>query len=109
VRRAQKEGWDVAANLNVTYDEMRTAARQLRSGQTDIEGKLEELARLVAGLVSGGYVTDRSSKAFDAAYTEFNDGVRKTVAGLEGMSSYLEQAAQAMEDTDSQLASSLGR
>ncbi|NLT55713.1 MAG: WXG100 family type VII secretion target [Actinomycetales bacterium] len=97
------------ANLNVTYDDMRDAAKNLRNGQGDIEGRLGELKALVDSLVNGGYVTDSSSKAFDTSYTEFNDGMRKTVEGLDGMAQYLEQAAQALSDTDEQLAKSLNR
>ncbi len=94
-------------NLNVTYDEMRNAAGRLRTGQGEIEGKLGELKSMIDGLVNDGYVTDRSSKAFDQSYTEFNDGVRKTVEGLDGMAQYLEQAAQALQETDEALANAL--
>jgi WXG100 family type VII secretion target len=97
------------ANLNVTFDEMRTAARNLRGGQGDIEARLMELRSLVDGLVNSGYVTDVSSRAFDTSYTEFNDGMRKTVEGLEGMAHYLEQAALTLQEADEQLARSLGR
>jgi WXG100 family type VII secretion target len=97
------------ANLNVTYQEMEDAAGRLSNGQNDIESKLNELRQLVVGLVSGGYVTDKSSKAFDTSYTEFNEGATKTIAGLEGMSGFLKAAAQALGDTDTQLASALNK
>ena len=97
------------ANLNVTYQDMEDAAGRLTNGQNEIESKLSELKSLVDSLVSGGYVTDKSSKAFDASYAEFNDGATKTIAGLEGMSGFLKAAAQALGDTDTQLANSLGR
>lgn len=97
------------ANLNVTYQDMEDAAGRLTNGQHDIETKLGELKSLVDSLVNGGYVTDKSSKAFDAAYAEFNDGATKTIAGLEGMSGFLKSAAQALGDTDSQLASALNK
>jgi WXG100 family type VII secretion target len=94
-------------NLNVTYQDMRDAASKLSNGKQDIETKLRELKSLVDSLVNGGYVTDKSSKAFDSSYTEFNDGVTKTIEGLDGMSDYLNKAADALEDTDSQLASAI--
>lgn len=97
------------ANLNVTYQDMEDAAGRLTNGQNDIESKLTELKALVDSLVSGGYVTDKSSKAFDSSYAEFNDGATKTIAGLEGMSGFLKAAATALADTDSQLASSLSK
>ena len=96
------------ANLNVTYEEMRGAANNLRSGQAEIEGMLAKLKSMVDSLVSGGYVTDKSSKAFDASYSEFSTGVSKTIEGLEGMGSYLEKAADTLQQTDEQLAASLG-
>lgn len=95
------------ANMNVTYADMETASKQLKNGQNDIESKLAELKGLVDNLVNGGYVTDSSSKAFEASYTEFNTGVRKTVEGLDGMSQYLTQAAEALRSTDEQLAKGL--
>lgn len=96
-------------NLNVTYQDMEDAAGRLTNGQHDIESKLTQLKSLVDSLVSGGYVTDKSSKAFDSSYAEFNDGATKTIAGLEGMSGFLKSAATALGDTDSQLASSLNK
>ena len=96
------------ANVNVTYEEMRSAANKLKSGQSEIEGTLDQLKSLVEDLVSGGYVTDKSSKAFNSSYEEFNTGAKKTIEGLTGMGEYLTAAAQALEDTDEQLASSLG-
>lgn len=97
------------ANMNVTYADMEAASKQLKNGQADIESRLAELKGLVDNLVSSGYVTDASSKAFEASYTEFNDGIRKTVEGLDGMSQYLTSAADAIRSTDEQLAKGLGR
>jgi WXG100 family type VII secretion target len=97
------------ANLNVTYEEMHDAAAKLRAGRSEIEGQLQRLKSMIDGLVSGGYVTDKSSKAFQASYEEFNTGVTKTIEGLDGMGEYLSQAARALQDTDEQLASALNK
>lgn len=94
-------------NLNVTYQDMRDAAGKLRAGKADIESDLGNLKRLVDGLVSGGYVTDQSSKQFQISYEDFNTGVTKTLEGLDGMAMYLERAADAFQQADQQLASSL--
>jgi WXG100 family type VII secretion target len=96
------------ANMNVTYADMRDAATRLRNGQADLEAKLQELRGLVEGLVAGGYVTDRSSKAFDASHHEFNTGALQVVGGIEGMSAFLDAAAQTLEDADTQLAQQMG-
>lgn len=95
------------ANLNVTYGDMRDAASRLVNGQQEINAQLSRLKSLVDSLVSGGYVTDQSSVAFGASYQEFNDGATKTIAGLEGISSYLNKAAEALQQTDADLANAL--
>jgi len=95
------------ANLNVTYGDMQDAAGRLANGQKEINGQLSQLKSLVDSLVSGGYVTDQSSVAFGSSYQEFNDGATKTIAGLEGMSTYLRKASEALQQTDSDLANAL--
>ncbi|GAA1658198.1 WXG100 family type VII secretion target [Microbacterium flavum] len=97
------------ANLNVTYDQMNSAAGRLRDGQSELEANLQRLRQLVAQLVQDGFTTTRASGAFDASYTEFTTGATKTVQGIEGMASFLEKAAQALQSTDEQLASQLGQ
>jgi len=94
-------------DLAVTYADMDGAAKQLLSGHSDITAKLSQLKALIDNLVTGGYVTDSSSKVFEQSYTEFNTGVSQTLQGLEGMSSYLTAAAKAFSDTDTQLAKAL--
>jgi WXG100 family type VII secretion target len=86
---------------------METAAKQLINGHTEITARLTSLKSMIDGLVQNGYVTDKSSHAFEASYTEFNKGVTQTIQGLEGMSKYLTAAAKAFGDTDSQLATAL--
>ncbi|HEY5837142.1 WXG100 family type VII secretion target [Streptomyces sp.] len=92
------------ANVNVTYQDMRDAATKLRTGQAEITEKLNTLHKFVQDLVNGGYVTDRSSKAFDQSYSEFNTGATKTIEGLDGMGKFLEAAADAFQQADEQLA-----
>jgi WXG100 family type VII secretion target len=94
-------------NVNVTYQDMRDAANQLRNGQAEIQQKLGQLQKLVQNLVNGGFVTDRASKQFDQSYNEFTTGATKTIEGLDGMGKYLESAANAFEQADQQLAQGL--
>jgi WXG100 family type VII secretion target len=91
-------------NLNVTYGEMQDAGSRLVNGEQEITSKLRELKALVDSLISGGYVTDASSKAFGNAYQEFNDGATKTIHALDDMSTYLNRAAEALQQTDQELA-----
>ena len=97
------------ANVNVTYQQMEEAAGRLNNGRAEIDSMLGQLKSLVDQLVAEGYVTDSSSKSFQSSYDEFNTGAKNTIAGLEGMASYLNQAASTFRDADTQLASSLGR
>ena len=97
------------ANVNVTYQQMQDAATKLDNGRVEIDSMLGQLKSLVDSLVSEGYVTDSSSKSFQSSYDEFTTGAKNTIAGLEGMSSYLTKAAQTFQDADTSLASSLGR
>jgi WXG100 family type VII secretion target len=94
-------------NVNVTYADMQSAANQLRNGESQIEGDLATLKKLIDNLVASGYVTDSSSKQFEASYTEFNTGATKMIQGLNGMGQYLDSAAKAFHETDTQLASAL--
>ena len=97
------------ANVAVTYEEMRAAGKQLQAGKTDIESRLTQLKNQVQQLVENGYVSDVSSKQFQASYEEFDKGARQTIEGLEGMNSYLNSAADAFQQTDEQLSQQLNR
>jgi WXG100 family type VII secretion target len=94
-------------NVNVTYAEMESAARQLQAGEQTIEGDLTKLKHLVDGLVAGGYVTDASSRQFQASYEQFSSGATRMIQGLNGMAQYLDAAVRAFHETDAQLAASL--
>lgn len=95
------------ANVSVTYQEMKAAGDRLKAGREEIEGNLQQLQRLVADLVGGGYVTDSSSKAFQSSYDEFSKGASQTIEGLNGMADYLKAAADTFEKADSELAAAL--
>lgn len=94
-------------NVNVTYEEMRSAANRLNAGREEINAKLTELQKLVNSLVNGGYVTDTSSKQFEASYQDFTAGANRTMEGLTGMSTYLNAAADTFQRADQELASRL--
>ena len=96
-------------NLNVTYDQMHSAATRLRNGHQDLESQLNELRSLVQQLVQNGFTTSRASGAFDSSYQEFTQGATRTVKGIDGMADYLNKAAQALQETDEQLARAAGK
>lgn len=95
------------ANINVTYDDLRTAADQLTSGQGDIDSRLNDLKAYVDNLVSEGYVTSASSGAFQEQYQQFTVSAKNTISAIEGLSGFLRSAADALQQTDEQLASTI--
>ncbi len=95
------------ADVSVSYDHLDQVAKQLTTGQQEIERQLLDLKKQVDALVSEGFVTDQSSKAFETSYLQFNDGISKTVAGLEGLSGFLTKAASTFRDSDQGLAQGL--
>ena len=88
---------------------MQSAATRLRNGQKDLESKLNELRSLVQQLVQNGFTTSRASGAFDSSYQEFTQGATRTVQGIDGMADYLNKAAQALQQTDEELARAAGK
>ena len=95
------------ANLNVMYDDLRNAGNQLMSGKGDLESRLMELKAFIDTLVSGGYVTSASSVAFHEQYTQFTQSATTAVSALDGLSGFLRSAADALQQTDETLASSI--
>jgi WXG100 family type VII secretion target len=95
------------ANINVTFDEMKSAAGQLRNGKDEINNKLTELSNLIDNLIASGYVTDLSSVAFNDTFDQFITGLRSGVDALDGMSNFLITAADSMQQTDEQLANAV--
>jgi len=95
------------ANLNVTYEEIKSAAAQLLQGKEDITTKLTELNQQIDNLVASGYVTDQSSKAFDETFDKFILGTKSGIEALDGLSKFLISAADAMQQTDEGLANAI--
>lgn len=97
------------ANLNVSYDAMHEEAGALQQGRAQIEADLTNLANRINNLVVSGFVTDSASGAFQQMYTEFTTSAKNTIASLEQIASTLTTMAQTMQETDQQMASSIGR
>jgi WXG100 family type VII secretion target len=91
-------------NVNVTYEEMQSAAAQLKNGQSTLEQELNRLKQLIDNLVASGFTTDTASGAFQSTYEKFTQGSIQTISGLEGMSEFLTRAADTMQQTDASLA-----
>lgn len=96
------------ANINVTYDAMESEAQALLTGKEEIEASLNNLANRITGLVSNGFVTDSASGAFNEMYQNYTTSAKNTIASLEQIADTLRKMAQAMQETDQNLASSIG-
>lgn len=92
------------SNINVTYDEMNTAATTLVTGKEELSTKLQDLRLFIDNLVNSGFVTEQASAAFQETYGSFTTNATETVAALDGLSQYLTNAADTLRSTDEQLA-----
>ena len=95
------------ANLSVTYEDLQSAGTYLVQGHDDLSTRLSDLQSYITNLVSSGFVTDSASKQFENTYQQFTTGATQTIDALQGLSQYLTQAAQVLQDTDQQLAQGL--
>lgn len=95
------------SNVSVTYEEMRSAAGQLRTGQENLNTTLSELSTLINNLVQSGFVTDMASVTYNDQFEQFTTGTRQAVEALEGLAAYLEQAADTLSATDSDLSNAI--
>ncbi|AXQ56574.1 MULTISPECIES: WXG100 family type VII secretion target [Streptomyces] len=96
----------MAKDLDVTYQDMRDAAKHVVKEKDKLNEKLDGLRKYIANLVESGYVTKSSSKAFDENFDDFTKGAKKTMEGLDGMADYLTMAADKFEQIDDELAKS---
>ncbi|WP_163275096.1 WXG100 family type VII secretion target [Cellulomonas iranensis] len=97
------------SNLNVSYQDVRSAATRLTTGQDEITTKLNELKAYIASLISSGFVTDQASVAFGESYERFTAGATDVISSLTNLSQYLQNAATTLEETDASLAAGLRR
>jgi len=94
-------------NLNITYADMNDSAGRLRSNKAEIDARLSDTKSLVNTLVASGFVTDQASVRFDEVNTQFVTAANELMTTLETLSSWLDQAVTALQDVDTQMASSL--
>ncbi|MEU6120648.1 WXG100 family type VII secretion target [Streptomyces sp. NPDC047123] len=93
----------MAKDLDVTYQDMRDAAKHVVKEKDKLKEKLDGLRKYIANLVESGFVTKSASKAFDENFEEFVKGAKDTLDGLDGMGDYLTNAADKFEQIDDEL------
>ena len=77
------------------------------SGKEEITQKLSALKTRIDNLVSNGFVTDQASGAFNEMYQNFTTSASNTISSLDGIANGLRSMANAMRETDSQMASQI--
>lgn len=95
------------SNVNVTYEDMKAAGGQLRNGQETLNSTLAELSSLVSTLTATGFVTDQASVTYQDQFEQFTTGTRQAIDALEGLATYLEQAADTIAATDADLSAAI--
>ena len=96
-------------NVQVDYEQLKSSASQLRSGQQEVEGMLTRLKTMIDNLVTSGFVTDQASGKFQQSYDQWNTGAKNVIAGLDGMSSFLTSAVNQHQQLDTTLGQSAGK
>mgnify|MGYP001095034019 CR=1 FL=1 len=97
------------SNINVSFQELNGNADRLNAGREEISATLSRLQSQIAGLLSTGFTTDRSSGAFADAYARFTTGAQNAVGGLDDLAQFLRSTAHTLSEVDAQLAARLGR
>ena len=92
-------------SIKVDYASLQSTAGQLKGGQEEMTSQLIRLRAMVDDLVASGFVTDQASGQFQQSYQQWNSGTMNTLAGLQGMSSFLDTAIQRHQELDSSLRS----
>jgi WXG100 family type VII secretion target len=95
------------SNINVSYESIESAAAQLDTGRENLTQQVESLNRVIDNLVSNGFVTSSASGAYQETFTQYANGAKQTIQGLEGLANFLRRAAETMRSTDEGIANSL--
>ena len=90
-------------DVSVGYEGMDSAASQLQQGQEEMTEQLGSLRSMIDSLVNGSFRTQLASPRFQESYEEWSQGAQQMLEGLQGMSSFLNQAVGGFQDLDSQL------
>lgn len=92
------------ANVNISYEEMESAAAQLGAARDEITAKLRHLQRQIQALVGSGFVTDRASKRFETAYSEYTASANHLIDKLGEIQQFITQTAAAHRSMDDEIA-----
>jgi len=89
-------------------EEVRAASQFLLQQRETLQQGLQEADTKMADLVQAAYSTPGSETKFKPFWDEYINGTKQAIDGIEGVSRFLDQTAQAFVDTDDQTAGSIG-
>lgn len=92
--------------LTVQSEDLHDQSRQVTSGANDVNEILGKLTSQIADLASrweGG-----ASQAFHSRWTEWQNGAKQVQQAMDDMGTFLEQAAKAYEETETNLQQAAG-
>jgi WXG100 family type VII secretion target len=95
------------ANINVDYERINSTAGQLDLGREQISTQIDDLNKLINGLIADGFATTAASGAYQDAFQRYANGAKETIGGLLGLADFLRKTAQVMQATDEQIAGSI--
>ena len=96
------------ATHHIDFEEVRRSAVQLKKAKEEVEGRLKTLKSMIDGLVTKGFVTEKATAKFQESYRQWDTGAKNVMAGLEGMSGFLEKAIAEHQQLDTKLTQSTG-
>lgn len=93
------------SEIKLRADEARDMAAHVRTESSAAKDQMQSLRDYLNNLSDS--FTGQAATAFDNTFNEWKQGADQMLDGLEQLGDFLSQAASAIEDTDSQIASQL--
>ena len=94
------------SEIKLRADEARDVASHIKTESSTAKDQMQSL-RDYLGNLSDSF-TGQAATAFDSTFNEWKSGADQMLDGVEQLGEFLNQAANTIEDTDSQIAGQLG-
>ncbi|MDI3405754.1 MULTISPECIES: WXG100 family type VII secretion target [Streptomyces] len=95
-------------NIKISPDEMREASAWLKTQKELMQQSLHEANTKMEEMVEAAYATPGSETKFRPFWEEYKNGTQEAIEGLQGVSEFIQQVADAFVDTDSQTSGAIG-
>ncbi|MEU7636871.1 MULTISPECIES: WXG100 family type VII secretion target [unclassified Streptomyces] len=95
-------------NIKISPEEMREASTWLQHQKELMQQSLHEANTKMDEMVEAAYATPGSESKFRPFWEEYKNGTEKAIEGLQGVSEFIKQVADAFVDTDDQTSGAIG-